>query len=117
MKVIPFSAQAQAQARTPGSAPSSRLERLRRLLRSYPPLVLLWGLWALAILGVALLGGELALYPHSQTARRAGLPPPIFMGGSASHWLGTDELGRDVLSRLLASIRISLLVAFISTIL
>src|SRR6218665_771968 len=100
MKVIPLSAHAQAQApaqaqaRTPGSAPSSRLERLRRLLRSYPPLVLLCGLWTLAILGVALLAG-----------------------GLASHWLGTDELGRDVLSRLLASIRISLLVAFISTIL
>lgn len=119
MKVIPFSAQAQAQAqaRTPGSAPSSRLERLRRLLRSYPPLVLLCGLWTLAILGVALLAGELAPYAHSQIDLQARLSPPIFMGGSASHWLGTDELGRDVLSRLLASIRISLLVAFISTIL
>src|SRR6218665_3028925 len=113
MKVIPFSAQAQAQARTPGSAPSSRLERLRRLLRSYPPLVLLCGLWTLAILGVALLAGELAPYAHSQIDLQARLSPPIFMGGSASPWLGPDELGRGVLSRLLAAIRIRLLVAFL----
>jgi peptide/nickel transport system permease protein len=40
------------------------------------------------------------------------LAPP-----SPEHWLGTDELGRDVLSRLIISIRISLLIAFASTIL
>ena len=28
------------------------------------------------------------------------------------YWFGTDELGRDVLSRLIVSIRISLLIAF-----
>jgi peptide/nickel transport system permease protein len=37
-------------------------------------------------------------------------------GGSWTHMLGTDDLGRDVLSRLFFSIRISLLVAFIGTI-
>jgi peptide/nickel transport system permease protein len=37
------------------------------------------------------------------------------MPGNAAHWLGTDELGRDVLSRLLFSIRISLLIAFGAT--
>ena len=34
------------------------------------------------------------------------------MGGEWLHPLGTDELGRDVLSRLIASIRMSLLIAF-----
>ena len=34
---------------------------------------------------------------------------------SAAHWMGTDELGRDVFSRLLLSIRMSLLIAFFGT--
>jgi peptide/nickel transport system permease protein len=44
------------------------------------------------------------------------LTPPAFMGGTWAHPLGTDELGRDVLSRLIASIRVSLLIAFGATI-
>ena len=38
----------------------------------------------------------------------------ILAGPSASHWLGTDQLGRDVLARVLYGARISLAVGFIS---
>ena len=41
--------------------------------------------------------------------------PPVFMGGTWAHPLGSDELGRDVLSRLIMSIRLSLLIAFFGT--
>ncbi len=39
----------------------------------------------------------------------------IFAGSSAKHWLGTDDLGRDILSRLLYAGRISLVIGLICT--
>lgn len=57
--------------------------------------------------------------PHDFQAMnlRARFAPPVWMeGGSWSHIFGTDNLGRDVLSRLVVSIRISLLVALLGTV-
>ena len=39
---------------------------------------------------------------------------PAWSGGDASHALGTDSLGRDILSRLIYSARPALIVAFIA---
>ena len=36
--------------------------------------------------------------------------PSRLMGPSAAHWFGTDELGRDILSRIIYGARISMLV-------
>ena len=61
---------------------------------------------------VALLAPVLA--PHSPTDQSLPnkLKPPAWQeGGSATYWLGTDILGRDVLSRLLYGARVSLTVA------
>lgn len=38
----------------------------------------------------------------------------ILLAPSAAHWLGTDQLGRDVLSRMLFGSRVSLAVGFVS---
>lgn len=54
--------------------------------------------------------------PYSPTQQPSGdnLADFYFQGPSAAHWLGTDELGRDVLSRIIYGARISLLVGFVA---
>jgi len=72
---------------------------------------------AIAIL-VAVFAGYVA--PHSPTAGKlaARLQPPVWQqGGTAERLLGTDLLGRDVLSRLIWGARISLLIALLATLL
>lgn len=72
--------------------------------------------WLLLMLVLALLADVLSPHVYTDLNLRNRLSPPVGLGGSWAHPLGTDELGRDVLSRLLASIRISLLIAFGATI-
>nr|WP_218652488.1 ABC transporter permease [Paenarthrobacter nitroguajacolicus] len=54
----------------------------------------------------------LAPFPPDDQNLAARLAPP-----SATHWLGTDHLGRDTLSRLLDGGRFSLVVAALATVL
>ncbi len=69
-------------------------------------------LLVLALLVLAALGADvLAPWPPELTAMAHRYQPPAWLqGGSSAHLLGTDHLGRDVLSRLLHGARISLLV-------
>jgi oligopeptide transport system permease protein len=60
---------------------------------------------------VALLTPWLAPYSYQTQDLYLGASPP-----SAAHWLGTDPLGRDQLTRVMYGSRISLLVGFIATI-
>ena len=63
---------------------------------------------------VFLLAGALAdvLAPHDPSFidLPARLVPPVFDGGTWDHPLGTDDVGRDILSRLMHGARISLIV-------
>lgn len=52
-----------------------------------------------------------ALAPHDPLAQNTAA---ILQGPTAEHWLGTDALGRDVLSRLLAGSPVSLAAAFLA---
>ena len=102
----------QAGALAPGPAAVARRRRQVpwKLLLPAVPVVL-------AVL-VALLAPWLA--PHSPTANELGarLRPPFWLeGGSFARPLGTDLLGRDVLSRLLWGAQVSLPIALAATIL
>ncbi len=103
---------------TPADRPKENFQaRLRRFLQRYPPLVMVSALFLLALIVVAVFAPDLSPFEYSKMDLRARLQAPVWMeGGTWKHMLGTDDLGRDVLSRLFFSIRVSLLVAFIGTI-
>ncbi len=91
------------------SAPTTRRVRLP------PPLVMFALGWVALMLAVAFLADVIAPYSYTALDLRNRLAPPIGFGGTFIHPLGTDELGRDVFSRLIYSIRMSLLIAFGAT--
>src|SRR5450759_844997 len=72
---------------------SRRVRVIRRLPRN-PLAVISFSVLALALL-VAVLAPWLAPYAPEQTDFASTFSPP----GTAGHLLGTDDLGRDVLSR------------------
>jgi len=82
-----------------------------RLLRSSPS-----GTVALIVLVLIVLLGVFAaqVAPYDPLTNNYGITrqPP-----SAQHWLGTDSLGRDVLSRIVYGLRITLLVSVASIVL
>ena len=83
--------------------------RRRRTLRRYtshPGLMI--GFWIMvALVIVAIASPWLVPYDPLKTNMSNTLAQP-----SAQHWIGTDQYGRDVLSRIIAGTRVSLLVAF-----
>ncbi|MEX2612272.1 MAG: ABC transporter permease [Gaiellaceae bacterium] len=98
-------------APAPGSeARAARRERLRLLLRS-PSFIIgsvVIGFWVVC----AILGGRITPYDpiFDQT-------PDLGVSPSSEYWFGTDRLGRDVFSRVLAGSRDILLVAPLATVL
>lgn len=63
------------------------------------------------IVALALLAPIVAPYPPGlQDLSRSQQPPAWVAGGSPANLLGTDQLGRDILSRIIFGTRVSLLV-------
>jgi peptide/nickel transport system permease protein len=83
---------------------------LRRGLRANPLLVV-GAVASASIVLIALLAPLLAPFPGD--AGTATHPFAVLHAPSAQHWFGTDNVGRDVLSRVLYGARISPLIAFI----
>ena len=80
------------------------------------PLVVIAIAWIAGMIVVALLAEWIRPYGITALDLRARLTPPVGFGGTMKHVLGTDELGRDVMSRLIVSIRISLIIAMGATV-
>ncbi len=70
-----------------------------------------WAIAGLVFLLIVIVAAIFAplVAPHAPDAQDINA---INAGPSASHWLGTDDLGRDILSRLIWGARISLRVSF-----
>jgi ABC-type dipeptide/oligopeptide/nickel transport system permease subunit len=97
-------------ARLPQAAgrQSVGLGQVRRLIHEYP-LGLIGLLIVLTFALVALFAPLLAPYDPFATEVRSRLQPP-----SPAHWLGTDQIGRDILSRVIYGARVSVLVGILS---
>jgi peptide/nickel transport system permease protein len=91
---------------------SAVLDRGRSLSAPRDPVLLLAAAIALAIVCAAILAPVLAPYDYTQTDVLSASQGP-----SASHLMGTDALGRDILSRLLFAARLSLLGPAVVTVL
>jgi len=98
----------------PASRMQARLGRAYMTWRRFSAnrLALLGLAIIIALLFVAAFADLLAPYSPYQGDLRAGLRPP-----DAEHWLGTDEQGRDILSRLLYGSRLTLYVIVLVAIL
>ncbi|RWR29324.1 ABC transporter permease [Sinirhodobacter populi] len=86
---------------------------ITRMRLRLPVLVVLAMIWLAGMLVTAILGDLIRPYDITRMDLMARLAPM----GTPGHWLGTDELGRDVLSRLIQSIRVSIIIAFGATLL
>jgi oligopeptide transport system permease protein len=84
------------------------LNAWHRLRRNH--LAVFGGIVLIALSLLCVIGPWFSPYGYEQTDLYTTFSPP-----SASHWLGTDQLGRDLLTRLLFGGRISLMVGLVAT--
>jgi peptide/nickel transport system permease protein len=97
--------------------PRSNLQRMARQFIRTPSVMMAAG-FLLLITVVALLAPYIAPHdPLLQDLTNLSLKPPAFLaGGDWSYPLGTDSLGRDILSRIIVGSRVSLMIGFIAVI-
>jgi peptide/nickel transport system permease protein len=98
-----------------GGTPGAALRRLGGALAALgrfarrKPLGALGGLIVLGLLGMALFAEAIAPYGYDETIRGARMKPP-----GAAHWLGTDNLSRDMWSRIVYGARVSMAVGVLT---
>jgi peptide/nickel transport system permease protein len=80
-----------------------------------PLSVVIAALWLALCFALILFRPLLPIPDEGQINLLKRLLPPIGWGGTLAHPLGTDDLGRDILARLVSSMRTSLVLAFFAT--
>src|SRR5262245_50960267 len=106
---VPLPAVGGAAVATPRAAPRTRpwyVDVWIQMVR-HKPLGTVGAVIVVVMLASAVLADVIAPYGFAETSLRER-----FIRTSAAHWLGTDQLGRDVLTRLLYGARVSLYVGF-----
>lgn len=105
---------------TPGSATTSPPAAIpaRRHRRKVPLFVWLSAAFMLVVVFSALAAPAISPYDPVKQSLRERLRGPTWFPeeGRGRHWLGTDQLGRDVLSRIIFGSRVSLTVGFAAVI-
>lgn len=66
------------------------------------------------IIIVAVLAPVITSHDPEGGQLRNALQPPVWAGGTADHLLGTDQLGRDIFTRLVYGARVSLVVSIVA---
>lgn len=86
-----------------------------RMSINLPPIAAIAALMLAVFVIMAVLAPWLSPFDPARQTLLARLKPPGFTtAAGATYWLGTDEVGRDLLSRIVYGARISLLVAVLS---
>jgi len=99
------------------AVPLTRPGAWRAALRDTPAPVLAAGLVAALLLALAVAAPLITPFEPDQQRLLARLRPPAgFDRADPRHWLGTDQLGRDMLSRALHGLRLTLFLAFCGTV-
>ena len=91
------------------SVPARRVAALVRYARRSGRLLLIGAVIIVVAIFVAIFGPFLAPYDPVAVVLPDRLLPP-----SSEHWFGTDQLGRDIVSRLLHAGRITIVIALVS---
>jgi peptide/nickel transport system permease protein len=109
--LAPSPAQATPAAPAPARKQSSVFQHAVYVIGENPVTGLSFGLFVIIVL-CAIFGPLVAPYDPLASDTAASLQPP-----SVEHWFGTDQLGRDILSRVIAATRLDLGIAVFSVVL
>ena len=100
-----------------GKTNGNRIIIEKKGLKGKTLIILFAAVWLSAMIIIGILAPVISSFDYQEISLSSRLLPPVWMdGGSSEHFFGTDDLGRDILSRLYHSIRLSLLVAILGTV-